>query len=57
MSLFFKDNLFKKLENKYLFLDNDFLGEAFNSEDVTDFLLELSDYSYLTIDPLTEFEF
>lgn len=41
----------------YLLLDNDFLGEIYNDEDILHEYIGKFRESYLIIDPLTEFEF
>lgn len=57
MNIYADSQVFDKIKKSYVFLDNDFLSEAFYHEEVTSFLIDNSNSCYLMIDPLTEFEF
>lgn len=57
MKFFADPQIFKSIYGSYVFLDNDFLSEAFYHEEVSSYLIDHSNNCYFVIDPLTEFEF
>lgn len=52
-----KNTLLSKCNNRYIFVDNDFLGQLFEHEDVLTQLIELLPNATLMIDPYIELEF
>jgi len=58
MSLFYSKPLtFLPLKDKYVLLDNDFLGAIFSDTDIFSDFLKLLSENYITLDSLTKFEF
>lgn len=57
MKIFTSNNISKVIQNKYIFLDNDFLSELFHDTDVLKEALKSLKSNPLILDPLTKFEF